>query len=95
MMSGMVGADVMSIDSGPESEFRFQDMDAKKDEIEIDIENTDVQVKKRSASTSKPIKKLIGVGGIPIAPALQKKKTFSGQSDLGGIDADDIISKTL
>ena len=51
MMSGMVGADVMSIDSGPESEFRFQDMDAKKDEIEIDIENTDVQVKKRSAST--------------------------------------------
>ena len=27
MMSGVQGADVMSIDSGPESEFRFQDID--------------------------------------------------------------------
>lgn len=27
MMSGMCGADAMSIDSGPESEFRFQDLD--------------------------------------------------------------------
>ena len=27
MMSGVMGADVMSIDSGPETEFNFQDID--------------------------------------------------------------------
>lgn len=27
MMSGAVGADVMSMDSGPESEFKFQDLE--------------------------------------------------------------------
>jgi hypothetical protein len=32
MMSGVQGADVMSIDSGPESEFKFQDIDKDAEE---------------------------------------------------------------
>ena len=43
MMSGVCGADVMSIDSGPESEFRFQDIDNK----EESKEEAKTKVKKR------------------------------------------------
>lgn len=43
MMSGVCGADVMSIDSGPESEFRFQDIDKQ----EESKEQAKIKVKKR------------------------------------------------
>ena len=35
MMSGVLGADALSMDSGPESHFNFEDLDKNKEESKI------------------------------------------------------------
>lgn len=74
-MSGMMGADALSADSGPNSEFRFQDIE-KKDRgasPSVNIEDGDVGV-----SDPTKVKKKLKIGG------QQHRGTQGGQSNLGG-----------
>ena len=74
-MSGMIGADALSVDSGPNSEFRFQDIEKKDRGMSpsVNIEDGEVGV-----SDPTKIKKKLKISG------QQHRGTQGGQSNLGG-----------
>ena len=85
-MSGAVGAEVMSMDSGPESEFKFQDLDQNKSgETETEPKQAKLTIKKRSVTFKE------GKIGIPKPPStFAKNNGIIGDDDL---DADEIINQ--
>ena len=82
-MSGVQQADVMSIDSGPESEFKFQDFDKEGNPTGKD--------KKRSGSQFRPNK-----SGLPRAPAFERPRTqipgFDPDAIIGGLENIDEVA---
>lgn len=49
VMSGLRGLDVASIDSGPNSQFKFADIDSERKDPEKNIDGQTIKVKRRSS----------------------------------------------